>query len=66
MSKNSKLKKILLGSTGLIGATVGGLLSYFVYTPGTVDLSREKYTFAGAIVGGLMGSYLYYSSKNKK
>jgi uncharacterized membrane protein YeaQ/YmgE (transglycosylase-associated protein family) len=67
MKKESKLKKILFETiSGGVGAAVGGSLAYWVYAPQTLDLSHEKYTFIGALVGALIGSYLYYTKGYKK
>ncbi len=67
MEKESKLKNIIFEIiSGSIGAAIGGCLAYLVYTPQTLDLSHEKYTFVGAVTGALIGSYLYYTKDYKK
>ncbi len=67
MARESKLIKILKGiSSAVIGSVAGGFLAYNLYTPGTLNISQEKYTLVGFIAGGMMGAYLYYESLEKK
>ena len=67
MAKESKLIKIISGiSSVIISSVAGGFLTYNLYTPGTLNISKEKYTLVGFIAGGMMGAYLYYESLEKK